>query len=287
MRCYCLVWGLSLGGFECPAPFRAARLYGMDKPIGVFDSGIGGLTVVSEIVAALPGESIVFLGDTARVPYGTRGPEVISRFASELADFLTELDVKYLVAACNTISSTCLDVIEERSPVPVLGVVSPAVRAAVRQTRTGRIGVIGTRATVASSVYERRIKALDGRIEVFSAACPMFVPLAEEGMLDTSATRLIAEDYLRELRSKDIDVLILGCTHYPILRGVIQDVIGPDVTLVDSSHPTATELSASLRDLHLTRESAPRPTTASTSRTRRSGCSRLPPCSSADPCPRT
>jgi glutamate racemase len=220
----------------------------MTRPIGVFDSGIGGLTVLREIVRALPGQSIVFLGDTARVPYGTRGVEVIAGFADELAGFLMQHDVQYLVAACNTISSTCLEQLQQRLPVPVLGVVEPAVSTAVARTKSGKIGVIGTRATVSSGFYESRIKAADPAIEVSSQACPLFVPLAEEGMLDAEATRLIAAGYLAPLRGKGIDTLILGCTHYPLLRSIIEDVMGPGVALVDSAAPTAEELARRLSE---------------------------------------
>jgi glutamate racemase len=229
----------------------------MSRPIGVFDSGIGGLTVLREVVRALPDQSIVFLGDTARVPYGTRGVEVISGFANELAEFLIERDVQYLVAACNTISSTCLEALQERVPVPVLGVVQPAVRAAIARTRSGRIGVIGTRATISSGFYEAQIKAAEPSIEVFSQACPLFVPLAEEGMLAAEPTRLIAADYLSSLQGKGIDTLILGCTHYPLLREVIQDVIGADVALVDSAAPTAEDLSHRLAEGGFDRDDAP------------------------------
>jgi glutamate racemase len=214
----------------------------MNRPIGVFDSGIGGLTVVKEIVGALPNESLTYIGDTARVPYGTRGKAVITQFALELADFLTQRQVKFLVVACNTISSTCLDVIQDKVAVPVLGVVDPAIQAAVKQTRSGRIGVIGTRATVASRTYEQGIKALDPRIEVFAEACPLFVPFAEEGLTESLPVKLVAEQYLAGLAQREIDVLILGCTHYPLLRSVIQAVIGPDVLLVDSAAPAAEEL---------------------------------------------
>lgn len=214
----------------------------MSSRIGVFDSGIGGLTVLREVVRALPDQGIVFLGDTARVPYGTRGFDVIAGFADELADFLLKHDVQYLVAACNTISSTCLDRLQERLPVPVLGVVEPAVRAALETTQSGRIGVIGTRATISSGFYESRIRAANPEIAVFSQACPLFVPLAEEGMVSADYTRLIAREYLASLAGKGIDTLILGCTHYPLLREVIQEVAGPEVTLVDSALPTAEEL---------------------------------------------
>jgi glutamate racemase len=214
--------------------------------VGVFDSGIGGLTVLREIVRALPGQSLVFLGDTARVPYGSRGPDVIRRFALDLAAFMTERGVQYMVAACNTISSTCLDELQDRVAVPVLGVVDPAVREAVSRTRTGRIGVIGTRATVGSGFYEQQLKKLQPDVEVLSQACPLFVPLAEEGLLDAEATRLIALDYLQPLLGRGIDVLILACTHYPLLRPLIQAVMGDYVLLVDSARPTAVALAAAL-----------------------------------------
>jgi glutamate racemase len=214
--------------------------------IGVFDSGVGGLTVVRELVRALPGQDLVFLGDTARVPYGTRGREVIRRFAIELAGFLTARGVSHLVAACNTISSTCLEELQSSFTVPLFGVVEPAVREATNLTRSGRVGVIGTRATVSSGVYEARLLALDDSLRVFTQACPLFVPLAEEGMLDSKAARLIAEDYLGGLREQEIDVLILGCTHYPLLRDVIQGAVGPSVRLIDSAKPLAEELARAL-----------------------------------------
>lgn len=218
----------------------------MQKPVGVFDSGIGGLTVLREVVRALPSRSLVFLGDTARVPYGSRGRDVIRQFALDLAAFMTERDVQYMVAACNTISSTCLDELQDHVAVPVLGVVEPAVRQAVRLTRTGRVGVIGTRATVGSGFYEAQLKRLQPDLDVFSQACPLFVPMAEEGMLDTEATRLVACEYLRPLLGRDIDVLILACTHYPLLRSVIQQAVGVNVVLVDSAAPTAAELASQL-----------------------------------------
>jgi glutamate racemase len=229
----------------------------VQKPIGVFDSGIGGLTVLREIVRAMPGQSLVFLGDTARVPYGSRGRDVIRQFALDLAAFMTARDVQYMVAACNTISSTCLDELQDSVGVPVLGVVEPAVREAVRVTRTGRIGVIGTRATVGSGFYEAQLKRLQPDLDVVSQACPLFVPLAEEGMLDAEATRLIAGEYLKPFAGSDIDVLILGCTHYPLLRSVIQSVVGDGVCLVDSAAPTATELATQLEAPTPDSENAP------------------------------
>ncbi|MFH1827110.1 MAG: glutamate racemase [bacterium] len=222
-----------------------------DNPIGVFDSGIGGLTVTKEIVKRLPNESLIYLGDTARVPYGTRSKETITKFAIKLVEFLLKQDVKILVAACNTISSTCLDIIEQISSVPVIGVIKPAVIEAVKSTKTNRIGIIGTRATIMSKFYESEIKKLNSEIEVFNQACPLFVPLAEEGMVNHEATKLIAKEYLTKLSDSKIDTLILGCTHYPILKNIIQEVIGSDVKLIDSAKPTTEILSSFLKENNL------------------------------------
>lgn len=222
-----------------------------NNPIGVFDSGIGGLTVVKEIIKELPNESIIYLGDTARVPYGTRGPEVIKKFALELANFLLKRKVKFLVIACNTISATCLVEIKSISPVPVLGVIKPAVNQALKLTKNGAVGVIGTKATISSKVYE---KELGKKIKVVACACPLFVPLAEEGLTTHVATKLIASKYLKMFTNFEIDTLILGCTHYPILKKIIQETVGPKVKLVDSAKPTAEELTKLLRDKNLLAE---------------------------------
>ena len=222
------------------------------NPIGVFDSGIGGLTVVKEIIQKLPNESIIYVGDTARVPYGTRGKLVIRKFALELVNFLLEKKVKVLVVACNTISATCLSEIKRISPVPVLGVIKPAVRFALKQTKTGLIGVIGTRATISSKVYE---KELGRKVKVKSVACPLFVPLAEEGLTKDPATKLIAGKYLKTFLDFKIDTLVLGCTHYPILRKAIQETVGESVTLVDSAKPTAEELKVFLENNNLLNKS--------------------------------
>ncbi len=222
-----------------------------NKPIGVFDSGIGGLTVVKEIIRALPHENIIYLGDTARVPYGTRGREVITKFASELVHFLLKKDVKVLVVACNTISATCLEEIEKLSPVPVIGVIKPAVNEAVQKTRNHKIGVVATRATISSGVYEKEIKKLDKQAQVIMQACPLFVPLAEEGFINHQATRLIAEDYLSVYKKTPVDTLILGCTHYPLLSSIIQKTVGEGVTLIYSARPTANALKALLKDKKL------------------------------------
>ncbi len=212
-----------------------------NSPIGIFDSGIGGLTVTKEIVKLLPKESIIYLGDTARVPYGTRSKEVITQFAKELTKFLLKRNVKCLVVACNTISAVALREIERISPVPVIGVVKPAVKKAVEVTRNKKLGVIGTKSTVSSKAYENEIKMLDKGIEVFSVSCPLFVPLAEEG-LNGEATKLIAEDYLDQIVQSHVDTLVLGCTHYPLLIETISETVGEGVTLVDSAQPTAEEL---------------------------------------------
>ncbi len=222
-----------------------------NNPIGVFDSGIGGLTVVKEIIKELPDESIIYLGDTARVPYGTRGQEVIEKFALELTNFLLKRQVKYLVVACNTISSTCLDVIKSISPVPVIGVIEDTAREAVNVSKTKVIGIIGTRATITSQSYEKTIRELDSKIKMITQACPLFVPLAEEGLINDKATELIAKKYLSKFSDTNLDTLILGCTHYPILKKIIRKIIGKKVKLIDSAEPTARRLKINLKDLDL------------------------------------
>lgn len=213
-----------------------------NKPIGVFDSGIGGLTVAKQIVSLLPNESIIYLGDTARVPYGTRGKEVITKFALELAKFLLKQEVKFLVVACNTISATCLDKIQEVSSVPVLGVIKPSVIKIIQTTQTKTVGIIGTRATINSKAYDLEIQSLDPQIRVTAKACPLFVPIAEEGLGDNEVAKIAAKEYLSDYTDTKIDTLHLGCTHYPLLRGVIQDVVGKNITIIDSARPTAEEL---------------------------------------------
>lgn len=222
-----------------------------NNPIGVFDSGIGGLTVTKEIVRQLPNESIIYLGDTARVPYGPRSKEAITKFALELTEFLLKRKVKCLVVACNTISATCLDEITKISPVPVLGVVEPAVKFALQKGQ--KIGVIGTTGTINSKAYEKKISEFNSKIKVISVACPLFVPIAEEGFGDHLATKLIVEHYLSELKDAKIDTLILGCTHYPLLSKSIQEVIGR-VNLIDSAGPSALELEKLLQERSLLSE---------------------------------
>lgn len=211
-----------------------------NRPIGVFDSGIGGLTVLKELIREMPHENFIYLGDTARVPYGTRGSKIITTFALQLTNFLLQKNVKFLVVACNTITATCLDKIEEISPVPVLGVIKPAARTIVKTTKNGKVGILGTRATIESGIYEKEIQKLDGNIDIFSLACPLFVPIAEEGLGESNIADLAAEHYLKEL--KGIDTLHLGCTHYPLLINAIRKTVGSEVTIIDSAKPTAVEL---------------------------------------------
>ena len=209
------------------------------KAIGIFDSGIGGLTVLKELVRAMPQEDTIYLGDTARVPYGTKSPETVTRYAVEIASFLVKRDIKLLVVACNTASAVSLETLQERLPIPVVGVIEPGARCAAGVTRSGRIGVIGTEATIKSSAYTRAIKRVNPAIEVITRACPLFVPLAEEGWTDNEVARLAARTYLAGLKEAGVDTLVLGCTHYPLLKRIIAETMGEDVRLVDSAEETA------------------------------------------------
>lgn len=228
-----------------------------DAPIGVFDSGIGGLTVVAAIMRTLPSERIVYLGDTARVPYGPKSPETVVRYSRQIAEWLLEQRVKAIVIACNTATAHALDVLQREMPVPVIGVVQPGALAAVKATRNRRIGVIGTTGTIRSGAYVRAIMALDPAATVTSVACPLLVPLVEEGWLEHPATHLIAGTYLAALRAASIDTLVLGCTHYPLLTPVIASAVGPGVTLVDSAAETASALSEVLAARHLRASAQP------------------------------
>jgi len=219
-----------------------------DRPIGIFDSGVGGLTVVKEIFKALPKERIVYLGDTARVPYGTKSPESVRRFSIENAEFLIKrFDVKLIVVACNTASSTSLPVLRKRFNVPVVGVIRPGAKKAAGLTRNGKIGVIGTPTTIRSGSYNKEIKSISKKIKIISRTCPLFVPLAEEGWLDGKITRDIAKRYLSPLTRDRIDTLILGCTHYPLLKSVISQVVGRNVKIVDSANAVAEDVSIILQ----------------------------------------
>jgi len=211
------------------------------RPIGVFDSGIGGLSVLKHLVRLMPTERFVYLGDTARVPYGNKSAETVQAYSKQCAAFLLQHNVKMIVVACNTASALALDVLRRDVSVPVLGVIEPAAAEAARATRSRMVGVIGTRATISSNSYARAIElaAPDMNIVVHSQPCPLFVPLVEEGWLDTAATRLIAGEYLRPLLANGIDTLVLGCTHYPLLKPVLSSML-PDVSLIDCGECTAT-----------------------------------------------
>jgi glutamate racemase len=209
------------------------------RPIGIFDSGIGGLTVVREIRKRLPSESLVYFGETARVPYGTKSPRVVYDFAFQDTRFLLSQDVKLVVVACHTVSSIALGSLQEAFSLPILGVVEPGVDAALAATRNGRIGVIGTRATVLSGAYERSFSTKRPGVSVFMQACPLFVPLVEEGWLEGDVTRRVAEIYVRPLAERGVDTLVLGCTHYPLLKPVLQQTLGEGIVLIDSAEETA------------------------------------------------
>lgn len=211
------------------------------RPIGIFDSGIGGLTVAGQIQKMLPGEDIVYFGDTARVPYGTKSKETVTKFSVENVEFLMENNVKLVVVACNTASSLSLDFLKRCFRVPIIGVIEPGAKGAVSSTRNNRVGVIGTRATISSLAYEKAIKKINPKISVYTQSCPLFVPLVEEGWLNKGVTGEVASIYLDALKKKGIDTLILGCTHYPLLKEVIQKIMGARTLLIDSAKEVAKE----------------------------------------------
>lgn len=213
----------------------------MSRPIGIFDSGIGGLTVLREVQKELPGESFVYFGDTARVPYGGKSKETISRFSVENTQFLQSLDVKLVIVACHTASSLALDTLKTKFTLPLVGMIEPAARKALALTRNKQIGVIGTKATVASGAYEYALKQIDASAKVFSTACPLFVPLVEEGWVQGEIAQKTAKFYLEPLKDFGIDTLILGCTHYPLLAGLIEEVMGSGVKLINPARETADE----------------------------------------------
>ena len=215
-------------------------------PIGVFDSGVGGLTVAAEIRRAMPAEDILYFGDTARVPYGNKSPETVTRYSREIARFLGAKGIRFLVVACNTSSALALDSLCAEVSVPVLGMIEPGARAAAETTGTGRVGLIGTRATVQSGAYEKAVLALNPSIQVFSQACPLFVPLVEEGWAQDPVAEEVARRYLKPLLERGVDTLILGCTHYPVLGSVLRRVAGPSVKLLSSSQCAAKALQDAL-----------------------------------------
>lgn len=222
-----------------------------DAPVGVFDSGVGGLTVAREIMRNLPSEKIVYFGDTARVPYGNKSKETIIRYSRQIIHFLREQEVKAIVIACNTASAFALDAVRHELDIPVLGVIEPGAAVAAKETKNKRVGVIGTIGTVGSGIHESFLKKLDPDITVIGKACPLFVPLVEEGWLHDSVTTEVAERYLKELKEKEIDTLILGCTHYPLLRSTVRQVMGERVRLVNPAYETALELGEMLKENNL------------------------------------
>lgn len=226
------------------------------QAIGIFDSGVGGLTVLRELTRALPQEDTIYFGDTARVPYGTKSPDTVIRYSQEIAAFLIKRDIKLLVVACNTASAVALPTLRKSLPIPVVGVIEPGAKRAVEVTRSGMIGVIGTNGTIRSSAYSRAIKRLSPETSVLARPCPLFVPLAEEGWTDNEVARMTAHLYLDELREAKVDTLVLGCTHYPLLKKTIADVMGPDVMLVDSAAETARTVTTILAEKNLLRPPA-------------------------------
>jgi glutamate racemase len=221
------------------------------RAIGVFDSGIGGLTVVRAMMERLPFENIVYFGDTARVPYGVKSVETIAHYTTQIAEFLLEKEVKLLIIACNTMAAVASGMVKDLSPVPVLDVIDAGALAAIAGSQARKIGVIGTPTTVNSNAYARAIHQYEPDIRIYSQACPLFVPLVEEGWLDHQVTRLTAQEYLKPVLAQHIDTLVLGCTHYPLLKPLLQEVVGSGVTLVDSAEAMAEQTAALLADMNL------------------------------------
>ncbi len=228
-----------------------------DAPIGVFDSGVGGLTVVREIMRQIPNEKIIYFGDTARVPYGSKSQDTVTRFSGQIVRFLRTFQVKTIVVACNTASAYALDALEKDTDIPMIGVVKPGANVAADVTRNGRIGVIATEATIGSRMYPKYIEELNKNVTVYCKACPLFVPLIEEGLWEDPVTDEISRRYLTELIDIDIDTLILGCTHYPLIRSTLRRIMGDGVTLVNPAYETAIELREMLAGLELLNDEPP------------------------------
>jgi len=225
-----------------------------ESAIGVFDSGIGGLTVLQKIIETLPNESTVYLGDTARAPYGTKSVETVLRYSFENTEFLVQKGVKAVVVACNTSTAIALPPLRDSLSIPVIGVIEAGVRKAIKITKNKKVGVIGTEATIHSGAYTRALKQADAGVEVYSRACPLFVPLVEEGWTDNDVVQMTVKAYLGSLKQSGIDTLILGCTHYPLIKKVIRSFMGSDVRLVDSAEETAKEVESELKKGVLTRK---------------------------------
>ena len=221
------------------------------RPIGIFDSGIGGLTVLKEIIRVLPGEDTLYLGDTAHLPYGTKSGETVIKYSIQNTRFLLQFNVKLLVVACNTASAVSLSALRKEFSLPLVGVIEAGARAAAKVTKNGKVGIIGTETTVRSSAYTKAIKAIHAGIDTIGQACPLFVPLVEEGWIQDDITLSVVERYLAPLKKEGIDTLVLGCTHYPLLKKAIQQVMGSGVALIDSAEETALEVKAMLTHLGL------------------------------------
>lgn len=228
-----------------------------DAPIGVFDSGIGGLTVAREIMRQIPNEKIIYFGDTARMPYGSKSRETVTGFSKQIVRFLETFQVKTIVVACNTASAYALDELEKELDIPIIGVIKPGAKTAAEVTRNGRIGVIATEATIGSQMYNKYIQELNKNVTIYGKACPLFVPLVEEGLWEDPVTDEIARRYLTELIDIDIDTLILGCTHYPLIRSTVGRIMGDQVTLVNPAYETARELKELLQHYDILNEEEP------------------------------
>lgn len=225
-----------------------------NRPIGIFDSGVGGLTVMREVMEQLPYENIIYLGDTARIPYGSKSDQTIRKYANQCSSFLKSKDVKTIVIACNTASSIALEFVQKNFDLPIIGVIDPGARSAAASTENGRIGVIGTIATINSNAYQQKIMEYLHDAEVIGIPCPLFVPIVEEGWEYSNVAELTAEKYLEELIEHEVDTLVLGCTHYPILRHTIKNVVGPNIKLVNPAYETARDLKKLLTDRNMLNE---------------------------------
>lgn len=229
-----------------------------NRPIGIFDSGVGGLTVVKDVMKQLPNESIVYFGDTARVPYGSKSKATVTKFSAQIIRFLLKQDVKAIIIACNTVNSNCIEELKKMFPeITITGVVEPGVTMALRMTKNNRIGVIGTEATIGSGRYPELLQAANPDIQVFGKACPMFVPLVEDGWTGHSVAEQVASVYLEPILKEHVDAIVLGCTHYPILASTIQKVVGPDVELINPANEAAYQMGEYLEARNMCSESTP------------------------------
>lgn len=223
------------------------HFFNKSAPIGIFDSGIGGLTVAKRVMSILANENIIYFGDTARVPYGSKSNSTVIEYSIQDAQFLIKKNVKLIIVACNTASSVALNALREKFEIPIIGMIEPGANLALETTKNGKIGVIGTNATINNKAYSEKLKQLDPKIQVFEKACPLFVPIAEEGWLDHPATKLVAKEYLQDFIDNGVDTLVLGCTHYPLLSETIQEIMGKNVTLIDSGYAASLQVENHLK----------------------------------------